>query len=346
MYKRIIKPLLFKFDPERIHHLIAWMLRFLFRIPGVRPVTRRIFVVRHQKLERELMGITFPNPVGMAAGFDKEGLLYNELANLGFGFVEIGTFTPRGQKGNPKPRLFRLADDQALINRMGFNNSGTAAAVERLKNNKPHCVIGGNIGKNTNTPNENAVEDYEDAFEALFPYVDYFVINVSCPNITDMKQLQDKDALKDIVDKVMDLNQAKLKPKPVMLKISPDLNRDQIDDTLRIIREAGVDGVIATNTTITRDNLNTSKETLEKIGEGGLSGLPLKERATEVIRYISRKTDKTLPIIGVGGIHSGEDALEKLRAGASLVQIYTGFIYEGPCLARRINKAILKSYSS
>lgn len=346
MYKRIIRPLLFHFDPEKIHQVVSRILKVVMAFPGARNFARKLYFINDPRLEQELWGITFPNPVGMAAGFDKEGLLYNEIAALGFGFVEIGTFTPVGQKGNPRPRLFRLKQDEALINRMGFNNSGVEEAVKRLKKNKPKCVIGGNIGKNTNTPNEDAVEDYEVAFEKLFPYVDYFVINVSCPNITNMSELQDKDTLRRIVRKVMELNRLKVKSKPVLLKISPDLNNSQIDDSLEIIEEYGISGVVATNTTISRDNLTTSPAQVNEIGEGGLSGKPLGDRATEVIRYISKKTDKSLPIIGVGGIHTAEDAIEKLRAGATLLQVYTGFIYEGPGIAHRINRAILKSYSS
>jgi len=346
MYKKIIRPLLFLFDPERIHQVVSRILKAVMAFPGMRKFAKKLYLMNDPRLERELWGITFPNPVGMAAGFDKEGRLFNEIAALGFGFVEIGTFTPIGQRGNSKPRLFRLKQDEALINRMGFNNSGVDEAVERLKKNKPKCVIGGNIGKNTNTPNENAVEDYEVAFEKLFPYVDYFVINVSCPNITDMSELQDKDSLRQIVRKVMELNQSKVKSKPVLLKISPDLNNSQIDDSLEIIEEYGISGVIATNTTITRDNLITSPAQINEIGEGGLSGKPLRDRATEVIRYISRKTEKSLPIIGVGGIHSADDAIEKLKAGATLLQVYTGFVYEGPGIANRINRAILKRYSS
>lgn len=338
--------MLFLFDPEVIHQVVSRILKAVMAFPGMRNFARKLFSINDPRLERELWGITFPNPVGMAAGFDKEGLLYNEIAALGFGFVEIGTFTPIGQTGNPKPRLFRLKQDEALINRMGFNNSGVEYAVERLKKNKPKCVVGGNIGKNTNTPNENAVEDYEVGFEKLFPYVDYFVINVSCPNITNMSELQDKDSLRHIVRKVMELNRSKVKSKPVLLKISPDLNNSQIDDSLEIVEEYGISGVIATNTTITRDNLTTSPAQVKEIGEGGLSGKPLRDRATEVIRYISRKTEKSLPIIGVGGIHTAEDAIEKLKAGATLVQVYTGFIYEGPGIANRINRAILRNYSS
>ncbi len=341
MYKRIIKPLLFRFDPETIHKVVAGLLKTTMALPGMKFLARKYFVLDDARLERELWGITFPNPVGIAAGFDKEGVLYNELAHLGFGFVEIGTFTPYGQQGNPKPRLFRLPEDEALINRMGFNNSGVDEAVERLKRNRPQCVIGGNIGKNTNTPNESAVEDYEVAFEKLFPYVDYFVINVSCPNITDMKELQDKDALQQIVSKVMELNDAKFKSKPVLLKISPDLNNSQIDDSLKIVEETGISGIIATNTTVSRENLSKNADEVERMGSGGLSGKPLRDRATEVIHYIARKTDKSLPIIGVGGIHTPEDALEKIKAGASLVQVYTGFVYEGPAIARKINKALL-----
>ncbi|MCF8232085.1 MAG: quinone-dependent dihydroorotate dehydrogenase [Bacteroidales bacterium] len=346
MYKRIFKPLFFTSDPERIHRVVSWFLGASMRLKGIRMLARNHFVVKDDRLQRSLWGLSFPNPVGMAAGFDKEGKLYNELADLGFGFVEIGTFTPQAQPGNSRPRLFRLPRDKALINRMGFNNDGVAEAVERIKRIKPRCIIGGNIGKNTDTPRENAPEDYEIAFQKLFPYVDYFVINVSCPNISNMKELQDKEELRTIVNKVTEVNNSKVKPKPVLLKISPDLNNSQIDDTLDIIDEAGIHGVIATNTTLSRSGLTTAPEAVENIGEGGLSGEPLHKRSTEIIKYISKKTRKELPIIGVGGIMTPKDALEKLRAGASLVQVYTGFIYEGPSLARRINKAILKNYSS
>ena len=346
MYKRIFKPLFFTSDAERIHRVVSWLLRVGMRMRGVRMLARNYFLVSDDRLQRNLWGISFPNPVGMAAGFDKEGKLYNELADLGFGFVEIGTFTPQPQPGNPRPRLFRLPGDRALINRMGFNNDGVDETVERIKSNKPRCIIGGNIGKNTDTLSEDASEDYEIAFQKLFPYVDYFVINVSCPNISNAVELQDKEELRTIVNKVTEVNNSKIQSKPVLLKISPDLNYSQIDDTLEIVNEAGIHGVIATNTTIARTGLTTVPEKVEDMGDGGLSGKPLHKRSTEIIKYISKKTRKELPIIGVGGIMTPEDALEKLKAGASLVQLYTGFIYEGPSLARRINKAILKHYSS
>ncbi len=341
MYKSIIKPFFFRFDPEWVHHRVMAMLKFLLGIPGARALARKMMVVEDPKLNKQLFGLTFPNPVGMAAGFDKEGRYYNALADLGFGFVEIGTFTPEGQPGNEKPRLFRIPQDEGLINRMGFNNSGAVKAVERIKKNRPKCIIGGNIGKNTATPNAEATHDYHKAFETLFPHVDYFVINVSCPNITDLHELQDKDELLKIVQTVTNLNQQKSTPKPVLLKISPDLNFKQIDDTLDIVKQTGLDGIIATNTSISRDKLKTEGAEIKKIGNGGLSGKPIRERSTEVIRYVSKKTDKKIPIIGVGGIFTPEDAIEKLEAGADLIQVYTGFVYEGPFIAKRINKAIL-----
>lgn len=330
------------FDPEWVHHRVTEMVKFGFRIPGVRAIARKTMVVKHPKLEREVFGLRFPNPVGMAAGFDKEGKLYNELADMGFGFVEIGTFTPVGQKGNPKPRLFRIPNDEGLINRMGFNNSGAVAAAERIKKNKPNCIIGGNIGKNTATPNAEAIKDYEAAFDTLFPYVDYFVVNVSCPNITDLHELQDKEALLQILETVTRLNKLKNTPKPILLKVSPDLNQNQLDDTLAIVEQTHLDGIIATNTSVSREGLQTSPERIAEIKNGGLSGKPIRERSTEVIRYIAEKTQKRIPIIGVGGIMTPEDAIEKLDAGADLIQVYTGFIYEGPFIAKKINKAILR----
>lgn len=330
------------FDPEWVHHRVTEMVKFGFRIPGVGAIARKTMVVKHPKLEREVFGLRFPNPVGIAAGFDKEGKLYNELADMGFGFVEIGTFTPVGQKGNPKPRLFRIPNDEGLINRMGFNNSGAVAAAERIKKNKPNCIIGGNIGKNTDTPNAEAIKDYEAAFDTLFPYVDYFVVNVSCPNITDLHELQDKEALLQILETVTRLNKLKDTPKPILLKVSPDLNQNQLDDTLAIVEQTHLDGIIATNTSVSREGLQTSPERIAEIKNGGLSGKPIRERSTEVIRYIAEKTQKRIPIIGVGGIMTPEDAIEKLDAGADLIQVYTGFIYEGPFIAKKINKAILR----
>lgn len=346
MYKILIKPIFFLFDPEKVHHFVMELLRISMYIPGVRTLFRKLFVVNHPQLERKLFGLTFPNPVGMAAGFDKEGKYYNVLSDLGFGFVEIGTFTPVGQPGNEKPRLFRIPADEGLINRMGFNNSGARQAVKRLRRTQPSCIIGGNIGKNTATPNSLATEDYKSAFEILFPYVDYFVINVSCPNITNMHELQDKDELLKIVETVTNANRQQENPKPVLLKISPDLNFAQIDDTLKIVEQAGLDGIIATNTSISRTNLHTKESGLKAIGKGGLSGKPIRQRSTEVIRYISNKTNKKIPVIGVGGIFTAEDAIEKLEAGADLIQVYTGFIYEGPFIARHINKALIQHAST
>jgi dihydroorotate dehydrogenase len=288
-------------------------------------------------LERECFGIKFPNPVGLAAGFDKEAKLFKELSNFGFGFIEIGTITPKGQTGNPKKRLFRLREDQAIINRMGFNNEGVEEAVNRLRTNRK-VIIGGNIGKNKNTANHDAVSDYLICFDKLFDHVDYFVVNVSSPNTPNLRELQDKEPLKKLLNQLMDNNRSKKNTKPILLKIAPDLSDDQLMDIIEIVNETGIDGVIATNTTISREGL--SSENKEEIG--GLSGKPLGERSTEVIRFLNKNSKGSFPIIGVGGIHSPEDALEKLQAGASLIQIYTGFIYEGPGLIKKINKAILK----
>ena len=337
MYKAIIRPILFCFDPEKVHHFTFSLIRNLSKIPGVKPLFRKIYVVEEQSLERELFGLKFKNPVGLAAGFDKDAKLYNELANFGFGFIEIGTLTPKPQSGNPKKRLFRLKDDSAIINRMGFNNGGVMEAVERLKKNKG-VLIGGNIGKNKTTPNENAVDDYEICFNALFDYVDYFVVNVSSPNTPNLRALQDKEPLTQLLKSLQVLNFNKPNSKPILLKIAPDLTDEQLMDIIDIVKTTKIDGVIATNTTISREGL-TSKN---KIEVGGMSGKPLKKRSTEVIRFLAEKSNRAFPIIGVGGIHSAEDALEKLEAGADLVQLYTGFIYEGPRLIRDINKAILK----
>jgi dihydroorotate dehydrogenase len=280
--------------------------------------------------------------VGIAAGFDKQAELYNELSNFGFGFIEIGTVTPKGQPGNPKPRLFRLPPDKALINRMGFNNGGVNNAVKNLKKRKTHVVVGGNIGKNTLTPNSEAINDYVFCFEELFDFVDYFVVNVSCPNITDLHELQDQDSLVKILGKIQEINHTKIQPKPVLLKVSPDLNNKQLDEVIEIVRLTGIDGVVATNTTVSRQNLQTDDVRIKEIANGGLSGKPISDRSTEVIRYLAEKSGKAFPIIGVGGIFTPEDAIEKLNAGADLVQVYTGFIYEGPFIAKKINKALIK----
>ncbi len=342
MYKAIIRPVFFLFNPESIHHFVSFCLKKLFIIPGLKILVRKVFVVKSAKLERTLFGLTFPNPVGFAAGFDKKADLYNHLSNFGFSHIEIGTVTPLPQPGNPKPRLFRLKKDKALINRMGFNNPGLEVFVNNIRKKKPNIIIGGNIGKNTLTPNDKAVDDYCKCFEALYDYVDYFVVNVSCPNITDLKKLADKDSLLEILTALQNLNSQKIKPRPLLLKISPDLNESQLDDTIEVIRKAKFNGIIATNTTVTRDNLNTCKEKVQKIGNGGLSGKPIYDRSNHVISYLHKKTNGTLPIIGVGGINSADDAINKLKAGATLVQVYTGFIYDGPFLAKRINKKILR----
>ena len=303
---------------------------------------RLLFKVSHPQLKREVFGIKFENPVGLAAGFDKDAKLFDELASFGFGFMEIGTVTPLPQDGNPKPRLFRLKEDNALINRMGFNNEGIEAAVARLRRKKSNIIIGGNIGKNKLTPNDKAVDDYEICFEKLFPYVDYFVVNVSSPNTPGLRDLQEKEPLTALLNSLQKLNNKKENRKPILLKIAPDLSNDQLDDIIAIVAETKIDGVVATNTTIDRSGLKTKAKALDRVGEGGLSGIPLKKRSTAVIKYLHKKSNKALPIIGVGGIHSAKDALEKLDAGATLVQVYTGFIYEGPALIKRINKAILK----
>jgi len=296
-----------------------------------------MYLIEDASLERNLFGLKFKNPVGLAAGFDKDAKLYNELANFGFGFIEIGTLTPKPQVGNPKKRLFRLKEDSAIINRMGFNNGGVEVALERLKNNKG-VLIGGNIGKNKTTPNENAVEDYEISFNALFDYVDYFVVNVSSPNTPNLRALQDKEPLTQLLKALQVLNFQKPKSKPILLKIAPDLTQEQLLDIIDIVTTTKIDGVISTNTTISRKGLTSSN----KSEIGGLSGKPLKNRSTEVIRFLAENSNKAFPIIGVGGIHSAEDALEKLEAGADLVQLYTGFIYEGPKLIKQINEALLK----
>jgi dihydroorotate dehydrogenase len=341
MYKLIIRPILFLIDPERVHYMVFNALKTLGKFPGGLSLLRIFFDFKDKKLERQLFGVRFTNPVGLAAGFDKDARLIDELASLGFGFVEIGTVTPRPQPGNDKPRLFRLPEDSAIINRMGFNNEGVRAAVQRLKNRKSSVIVGGNIGKNKATLNNDALDDYTYCVEELHPYVDYFVLNVSSPNTPGLRELQEKEPLRNLLSYVIQLSKAKSKYKPVLLKIAPDLTKEQLDDIIEILKETNADGVIATNTTISRDGLMTDKGVVEQIGNGGLSGKPLTNRATEVIRYLRTGLGKNFPIIGVGGIMNEADALEKLKAGADLVQLYTGFIYEGPALVKSINKAII-----
>ncbi len=337
MYKLLIRPLLFCFDPEKVHYFTFSLIRIVSKIPGLSGIFRALFEVKDSRLETEVFGLKFKNPVGLAAGFDKNAVLYKELSNFGFGFIEIGTLTPKAQDGNPKKRLFRLKEDSAIINRMGFNNGGVEEAVMRLKKNSG-VLIGGNIGKNKITPNEEATSDYEICFEALFDYVDYFVVNVSSPNTPNLRALQDKEPLTELLQTLQNKNLAKPKQKPILLKIAPDLTDEQLLDIIDIINETKIAGVIATNTTLSREGLASEN----KIEMGGLSGKPLTKRSTEVIRFLAEKSNKSFPIIGVGGIHSAEDAIEKLEAGASLVQLYTGFIYEGPALVKAINKAILR----
>jgi dihydroorotate dehydrogenase len=337
MYKQIIRPILFCFDPEKVHYFTFSLIRLVSKIPGIPSLFRLIYEVNDKRLETEVFGLKFKNPIGLGAGFDKDATLYKELSSFGFGFIEIGTLTPKGQEGNPKKRAFRLLEDSAIINRMGFNNGGVRLAIEKLKENKD-VLIGGNIGKNKLTPNENAVDDYLICFNALYDYVHYFVVNVSSPNTPNLRELQEKEPLTKLLRTLQNENLAKPKPKPILLKIAPDLTDSQLLDIIDIVNETKIAGVIATNTTLSREGLQSDnkKET------GGMSGKPLAKRSTEVIRFLSERSNKAFPIIGVGGIHSAEDAIEKLEAGASLIQLYTGFIYEGPALIKEINKKILE----
>jgi len=336
MYKKIILPVLFLIDPEKVHNIIFSSIKILFKFPLVKFLVSKFYIIDDSRLEKSLFGIKFKNPVGLAAGFDKNAQLYEELTSFGFGFIEIGTVTPKPQSGNPKKRLFRLVEDSAIINRMGFNNVGVEEVVKNLKKNKS-TLIGGNIGKNKITPNYLAINDYVTSFNMLFDFVDYFVVNVSSPNTPNLRDLQEKEPLTKLINSLISINRNKNKPKPILLKIAPDLNNNQLLDIISIVKDTGLDGIIATNTTINRDNLKS----LNKNELGGLSGKPLTSRSTEVIKFISKNSNKTIPIIGVGGINSVADALEKFDAGADLIQIYTGFIYEGPNLIRSINKALL-----
>lgn len=343
LYTKLLKPLLFRLSPEQAHHLTVKLLELSLRIPGVATIMRSQYRLADHRLQRQCFGIDFPNPVGLAAGFDKDGRYFHAMSNLGFGFIEIGTVTPRPQGGNPQPRLFRLPKDGALINRMGFNNEGVDALVERLKRGRPEgVVIGGNIGKNKDTPNEQATDDYLICFEKLFPYVDYFVVNVSSPNTPNLRDLQEKEPLTKLLSTLQQRNQQQTTPKPILLKIAPDLTDGQLDDILEIAKTTQLAGIIATNTTISREGLATPNTTVNEIGNGGLSGAPLRERATEVIRYLADHSGGALPIIGVGGIASGQDAVEKLAAGACLVQVYSGLVYAGPTLVKEICEAVLE----
>ncbi|WP_183580433.1 quinone-dependent dihydroorotate dehydrogenase [Mucilaginibacter sp. X5P1] len=342
----LIKPILFKFDPEKVHYFVTRNLRRFNRFPGGAAISRGLWDLKDERLEKEVFGLKFKNPVGLAAGFDKNADVISEMANLGFGFIEVGTVTPLPQPGNPKPRMFRLPQDGALINRMGFNNLGVDVVAEHIaayrKNpsaSQKGLIIGGNIGKNKVTPNEDAVSDYIKCFDRLFDVVDYFVVNVSSPNTPGLRELQEKEPLLQLLDTLQKRNSKHGISRPILLKIAPDLSNEQLDDIVEIVQTAGIAGVIATNTTISRDGLASSDKLKSEMG--GLSGKPLTQRSTEVIAYLAKKSNGAFPIIGVGGIHSESDAIEKLNAGASLVQLYTGFIYEGPGLIKRINKKIL-----
>ncbi len=342
MYKLLLKPLLFQLDAEKAHHLVFTRIKSLFRLPFVASLCKALYTVDHPALRRQVFGLNFKNPVGLGAGLDKNAELVEELAHMGFGFIEVGTVTPQAQSGNDKPRLFRLPKDKALINRMGFNNDGVTEVARRLRQCHTNIIIGGNIGKNKFTPNENAVKDYVTCFDGLFDVVDYFVVNVSSPNTPNLRELQEKGPLTHILQTLQARNQAKRNPKPILLKIAPDLTDSQLDDIIGIVQETGISGVIAANTTISRTGLQTSASAVESLGPGGLSGQPLKQRSTEVIRYLHQQSGGRFPIIGIGGIGSAEDALQKIQAGASLVQLYTGFVYEGPALIKEINQAIVK----
>lgn len=341
----LIRRFLFLLPAERAHHFTFAFLRLVMRLPLAKTLCKRLFVVEDPRLEREYWGIRFRNPIGLAAGFDKNALLVDLWEYFGFGFVEIGTVTPRPQAGNPRPRLFRLVRDRAIINRMGFNNDGVDAIVERLKKRKSNIVIGGNIGKNKTTPNERAVEDYVICFEKLFDYVDYFVVNVSSPNTPNLRALQEKEPLKQLLAELQQRNQAKPHPKPILLKIAPDLTEEQLKDVIEIVKQTGIAGIIATNTTISREGLFTPKEIVEAIGAGGLSGAPLQERSREVLQLLRKYAGNDFPIVSVGGLMEAEEVCRRLRSGADLVQLYTGFVYAGPALVKRSLMQMLREES-
>lgn len=344
MYKSLIRPILFSFDPERVHHFTFGFVKFISKLPLVPFLLKSIYKSGSPELKINAFGLEFKNPVGLAAGFDKDGKLFDELANYGFGFIEVGTVTPKPQSGNPKPRLFRLRADNGLINRMGFNNGGVEELVERLKKRKNHqLLIGGNIGKNKVTPNEEALNDYRTCFNSLFDVVDYFVVNVSSPNTPNLRDLQEREPLTKLLKELQEDNHSREAPKPILLKIAPDLTDSQLDDIVEIVEETKIAGLIATNTTISRDNLKTDFTAVERIGGGGMSGKPVKDRATEVISYLYQKSGGKIDIIAVGGIFTAKDAQEKLDAGAKLVQVYTGFVYEGPGIVKRICKGLVKN---
>lgn len=341
----ILKYFLFKNPPEKAHYLTFNLLKVGKWIPLFYPIMRLIYKKQYPALKKTVFGLTFNNPVGLAAGLDKDATAFNELGNFGFGFIEIGTVTPKPQDGNGKPRLFRLINDEALINRMGFNNKGVDEAAKLLKYRKNNSlIIGGNIGKNKITPNEKAVDDYIYCFNSLYDVVDYFVVNVSSPNTPNLRELQEKEPLTNLLNTLQQLNKTKTKPKPILLKIAPDLTNTQLDDIIEIVKSTKIAGVVATNTTISRDGLTYTTEEIKKIGIGGLSGKPLTKRSTEVIKYLKQTSNNAFPVIGVGGIHCAQDAIDKINAGADLLQLYTGFIYEGPALIKEINEALINNH--
>ena len=336
MYKHILKPILFRFNPETAHNMIMSSLTFLRHIPFAGSITRSIFKKETPTLAREVFGINFPNPVGLAGGLDKNGEHYNDLANFGFGFVEIGSLTPKPQDGNPKPRCFRVPQDRAIINRFGINNKGVKNAVEHLKKDRPNVIVAANISKNTTSINEDAAKDYETSFALLYDFVDMFVVNVSCPNVVGLTALQDISFLSDIVDRLLDLRRYYDTYRPILLKVSPDLSSEQLDDIIDYCLRSGIDGIVAGNTTRSRDGLTIDSKKIEEIGNGGMSGAPVHKKNLELVRYINTKAEGRLPIIGVGGIMSGAEAKAMMDAGASLVEVYSGFIYEGPGLIKKI----------
>lgn len=342
MYK-LFRFILFQFDAEKVHYFVVGLLDKIHAFFPSRLLFRSLFVVEHPSLETNFLGLNFPNPVGLAAGFDKNAQHTDALADCGFGFIEIGTVTPKAQPGNDKPRLFRLKADQAILNRMGFNNDGVTAAIEQLKKRRNRrVIIGGNIGKNKWTPNEAAAADYLLCFDALFPYVDYFVVNVSSPNTPNLRALQEKEPLQDLLLQIQEKNAAQNVSKPILLKIAPDLNDTQVDEIIAIVNHAKIAGLIVANTTISRAQLLTPESEVAQMGAGGISGKPITARSTAMIKYIHEKSGGQIPMMAVGGIHSAQDAIDKLDAGASLVQLYTGFIYEGPALVKSINRALQK----
>ena len=336
MYKHILKPILFRFNPETAHNMIMSSLTLLRHIPFAGSITRSIFKKETPSLAKEVFGINFPNPVGLAGGLDKNGEHYNDLANFGFGFVEIGSLTPKPQDGNPKPRCFRVPQDRAIINRFGINNKGVKNAVEHLKKDRPNVIVAANISKNTTSINEDAAKDYETSFALLYDFVDMFVVNVSCPNVVGLTALQDISFLSDIVDRLLDLRRYYDTYRPILLKVSPDLSTEQLDDIIDYCLRSGIDGIVAGNTTRSRDGLTIDQKKIEEIGNGGMSGAPVHKKNLELVRYIHTKSEGRLPIIGVGGIMSGAEAKAMMDAGASLVEIYSGFIYEGPGLVKKI----------